>query len=134
MARSFADGGGGPQSALRQGPSVPPRVHHRSPGVRAISPPPPWGDRHGPPGDEKQRTWRTPQQNQTTHMGIERRTWHTRRTHMGTRRSADGAFMFSHLGICEVRSVAACAAGAADHVFSTMCEASRGVSVFVSRM
>ena len=87
ISRSFADGGGGPQSALRQGRLVPPRVHHRSLGVRAVSPPPPasraargafkswtvgtkrrtWhigpsGDRHGLHGDKKHRTWRTPQQ------------------------------------------------------------------------
>ena len=44
VARSaslLADGGGSPQcgSALQQGMHVPPRVHHRSPGVLAVSPP-----------------------------------------------------------------------------------------------
>ena len=40
----------------------------------------------GPHGDEKHRTWRTPQKNQTTHMGIGRRTWRTRTTQYCTRR------------------------------------------------
>ena len=39
VARSIADGVVSPRSALRQGLVGPsPRVHHRSPGVHAISP------------------------------------------------------------------------------------------------